>query len=120
MSSKFLLLLVAFALSIGSAHADQSPTDAYIELHAKELAAKSYEDLLPLRANDSIAEDKPTSAEEKKMIFPLVHEMMPKVVKVTKETVEGNSATLLVTVPTQAPNEMGMAATTTGTITLEK
>lgn len=120
MRSQCLLLLFALAFSTAAAQADQSPTEAYMELHAKELNAKSYEDLLPLRAKDSIAEDKPTSAEEKKMIFPLMHEMIPKVVKVTKETLEGSKATLLVTVPTQPPNQMGMVETTTGTITLEK
>lgn len=117
-NSKCISLLAAFMCSASMALAGPSATEAYMELHQKELAAKSYEDLTKLRSKSSIANDKQISAEEKVALFPLFQATMPTKVKVLKENIEGNKATLDIEVPAVAPAN-GMVEHTTGTVTLE-
>jgi hypothetical protein len=118
MNSKSISLLVAFMCSAPLALAGPTATEAYLEIHQKELAAKSYEDLTKLRSKSSIANDKAISAEEKVALFPLFQATMPTKVKVLKESIDGNKATLDVEVPAVAPAN-GMVEHTTGTVTLE-
>jgi hypothetical protein len=98
----YLYILSAIWLCATAALADPSSSDkssaseAYMQLHAKELSATCYEDLLPLRSRASIATDTPMSDEEKKAFFPLFKAMQIQKVKVTGEKVDGDKATLTV------------------------
>jgi hypothetical protein len=91
-SIKSLLTLIVMTTSM--AQAQTKPGQAYLEIHKRELAANSFEELLPLRSKASIANDKPMSAEEKKMFFPLFKMTAPKVVLITSEQVNGSKATV--------------------------
>jgi hypothetical protein len=102
----------------GSFAAGETPSQAYLEIHKKELAAKSYEDLLPLRSKTSIAQDPPMTEAEKAEIFPFFHETLPKVINVTGETIEGNKATVKATAEPNDPLKPGQTETNEGTITL--
>jgi hypothetical protein len=102
----------------GACFAGQSPTQAYIEIHKKELAANSYSDLLPIRSKASIAKDPPMTDEEKAQIFPLFKATLPKTVTVTGETIEGNKATVTATAAPDMDLKPGDKETTLGTITL--
>jgi hypothetical protein len=90
-----------------------SPSEAYMAIHKAELAAKSYEDLLSLRAKESIARDKPVSAVERKMMFSLMQQFMVKDIRVTGQKIEGNKATVYAVPVNESKNEH-----TTGVITL--
>jgi hypothetical protein len=99
------------------AFGDVSASQAYVELHKKELAATCYDDILPLHAKASIAKNKMTKKEMDEM-FPLVKSLMPKYIKVIGETVTGDSATLKVTASPNEPLKKGDTETTEGTVTL--
>ncbi len=90
-----------------------SPTNAYLEIHKTILAAKCYEDFLPVRAKASIAKDKPMSAADRSMMFPLMKELMIKNIRVTSEHIDGDVATLSVVPAVPSKNE-----TTTGVVKL--
>lgn len=109
-------------LSLSAFAADQSPTEAYLEMHKKELSAKSYADIAALRSQRSIANEKAAgkelSVEDQKMFFPLFKATLPKVVKVVGEDVKGDEATLQATVPPSTDPKI--KETTTGTIVLFK
>jgi hypothetical protein len=117
---KRLLTSLVFTLfvSTGASWAEQSPSQAYLELHKKELAAKSYADLLPIRSKASIAKDPPMTDEEKEQIFPLFKATLPKAVTVTGETVEGTKATVKATAPPDVALKPGDTDTIIGTITM--
>jgi hypothetical protein len=76
--------------------ADDTPSQAYLNIHNKELEAKSYADLLPYRAKASIASDKPTTEPEKREMFELFKLMLVKDVAVLGEEIKGNRAVLKV------------------------
>jgi hypothetical protein len=99
------------------AFGDVSATQAYVELHKKELAATCYDDLLPLHAKASIAKNKMSKKEMDEM-FPFLKSMMPIKVKVVSETVTGDSATLKLTATPNEPLKKGDSETTEGTVTL--
>jgi hypothetical protein len=117
-ASLFVALLCSATASFADETSTLTPTQAYLEIHKKELAAKSYTDLLPLRSKASIAQDPPMSDEEKANIFPLFHETLPKVVTVTGETVDGTKATIKATAQPNEPLKPGQTETTTGTISM--
>lgn len=109
-------------LALSASAADQSPTQAYLEMHKKELAAKSYADIAALRSQRSIASEKAAgkelSEEDQKMFFPLFKMTLPKVVKIVGEEIKGDEATLQATVP--PGTDPKVKETTTGTIVLFK
>jgi len=111
-------LFIALLFSTTASLAEETPTQAYLEIHKKELAAKNYADLLPVRSKASIAQDPPMTEDEKAQIFPLFHETLPKLVTVTGETIEGNKATVKATATPEQPLKPGDKDVTTGTITL--
>jgi hypothetical protein len=117
-ASLFAALLVSTTACLADETPAPTPTQAYLEIHKKELAAKSYADLLPIRSKASIAHDPPMSDEEKAQIFPLFHETLPKVVTVTGESVDGNKATVKATAAPEVPLKPGQTESTTGTITM--
>ncbi|MBS1957571.1 MAG: hypothetical protein JST89_25515 [Cyanobacteria bacterium SZAS-4] len=114
-------LSIIFQVSSLAANAQSSPTESYLELHKKELAATSYADLLPLRSTTSIAHDKPMSKEEMDFIFPLFKATLPKNITITSEQVKGTSAILKATAKPENANA-NTTETTVGEIelTLEK
>lgn len=111
--------LVALMITTGVAKGQTSPTpsQAYLQLHKKELAATSYEDLLPLRTKASIAADKQTTPADKKQLFPLIHMLTPQKVSIMSERVDGNKATLTVKALT-GPLPAGTSESTVGVIDL--
>lgn len=102
---------------------DLSPTEAYLEMHKKEVEAKSFEDIRGLRSQRSIAAEKAAgrtmTKEDEKMFFPLFKETLPKDVKIIGEVVKGNEATLSATVPPKNQDPK-VKESTTGTIVLFK
>ncbi len=118
MLKQFFLLLsfTIFYTTASQCLADTSPSKAYLDIHTKELAAKSYEDILPLRSKSSIANDKPMSDEEKKQIFPLFHMTLPEEVTVTKEEIKGDKAILNVKAAPPKDLKPGSTETTTGIV----
>ncbi len=125
-------LSILFQFSAASAvHAQpntpgvKSPGASYLELHKRELAARSYTDLYQVRSQTSIAHDKPMSKEELSFIFPLFKATLPREVIVTSEQVNGTSAILRATAAPSSktrPGKTKVSETTTGEIelTLEK
>ena len=111
----FVALLFSTTASFA---AGETPSQAFVEIHKKELAAKSYEDLLPIRSKASIAQDPPMTDAEKADIFPFFHETLPRVVTVTGETIEGNKATIKATAEPNEPLKPGETETTTGVISM--
>lgn len=111
-----LFALAIFGLSGLPALAEQSPADAYKEIHRRELAANSYEDLLKVRSSRSIAKDPPQSKEEIQQMFVLLKMMMPKEVTIIGQESKGSEATVRA-VASPAPGE-DPSTKTTGVITL--
>jgi hypothetical protein len=111
-------VIVALVFSTTASLAEETPTQAYMEIHKKELAAKNYADLLPIRSKASIAQDPPMSDDEKAQIFPLFHESLPKEVTITGEIIEGNKATVKATATPDPPPKPGDKEVITGTINL--
>ncbi|MBY0358366.1 MAG: hypothetical protein K2W82_10230 [Candidatus Obscuribacterales bacterium] len=77
----------------------ETPTEAYKELHKKELSATCYEDLVKLRSSRSVAKDPPQTPEEAKQFFTLLQFIMPKTVTVTGEEINGDEATVHAVAP---------------------
>lgn len=108
-------------LSVSSALAASRPSQAYLELHKKQLTAKKYEDLLPLRTKESISHDRPMTKAEAKEMFGLFKEMVPRKVTVLKEEILGDNATVTVEVVAGKPKSAAsMVEQTTGLIYLHK
>ncbi len=101
---------------------DASPTEAYLAIHKKELAAKSYADIAALRSKKSIDDEKAAgkelSKEDQEMFFPMFKMMLPKEVKIMGEQIKGDEATLEAMVPPGSDPQV--KETTTGTIKLVK
>ena len=116
-STSFQALMALMIVTTGVAKGQTSPSQAYLQLHKKELAATCYEDLLPLRTKASIANDKPTSPAEKKMLFPLIKMLTPNQVSIMSEKIDGNKATLTVKALT-SPLPAGNSESTVGVIEL--
>ncbi|MBI2810560.1 MAG: hypothetical protein HYX67_07020 [Candidatus Melainabacteria bacterium] len=110
-------LSIIFQITALAATAQNSPTATYLELHKKELAAKSYADLLPLRSATSIAHDKPMSKEDMDFIFPMFKATLPKNITVTNEQIKGTSAILKATAKPET-NNANTTETTVGEIEL--
>lgn len=94
-----IVLLYSLAPNLMAMAAELTPGQAYLQLFQKEKAAASYEDLLPLRCKRSIAKDKPMPDDEKKMMFELMKAVMPPQVRVLKEEIHGDEATVYADVP---------------------
>jgi hypothetical protein len=93
---QFVLGLCLLACTTTLVFADDTPSQAYINIHNKELEAKSYADILPYRTKASVASDKPTTELEKKEMFELFKLVLVKDVSVKGEDINGNSAILTV------------------------
>lgn len=96
----------------------ESPTEAYKELHKKELSATCYEDLVKLRSSRSVAKDPPQTQEEAKQFFTLLQFIMPKTVTVTGEEINGDEATIHAVAPPGLGEDP--ATKTTGIVKLFK
>ncbi len=119
-SMRALFLAVALTLPcLSPVLADTTPGQAYLELHKKELAAKSYADIAVLRAKASIAQDK-MDPKEQDQLFPLLKSLMPHDVTVVSEKVTGDSATLNVVAAPDPSLKPGDKETTTGVVELLK
>jgi hypothetical protein len=119
MSRPGIMLIALIIIGIQPALSETSPTQAYLELHKKELAAKSYSDLVPLHSKSSLANDK-MSKEEQEQMFPLFKSLLVKDVTVTKEIVNGDSATLEVKGAPEKGLKPGDTETIVGTILLSR
>lgn len=110
-------LAIVMSLCAQPAFCQSTPTEAYLELHKKELAAKSYADIIPLRARASLDNDN-MSKEDQEKFFPLFKQLLVRDVKVLKETLDGDKAILEVTAPPDKTLKPGDTETTVGTIEL--
>jgi hypothetical protein len=115
---KLALAILTFASSLllpVLADTEQSPADAYREIHKQEINATCFEDFLKFRSARSMDKDKPTTPEEKKMFLEMIKLMAPKKFEIVSVDTVGDEATIHVNVPSEDPKEK-----TTGTVTLVK
>ncbi len=113
---QLLLAIGALSCTAMPVLAEDTPGQAYINIHNKELEAKSYADLLPYRAKASIASDKPTTDLEKKQMFELFKLVLVKDVAVKGEEINGNRAILKVEGALPKDLKSGDTETTVGKI----
>ena len=112
----FLLGLCLFASTTNLVLADNTPSQAYMNIHNIEVASKSYADILPYRTKASVASDKPISEEQKKQMFDLFKVVLVKEVFVKGEEISGDSAILTVEGAPSKDLKPGDQETTTGKI----
>lgn len=117
----FAVLAAAQLMCGQSALAEDRPSQAYLDLHKKQLAAKRYEDLLPLRTRESVSQDRPMTKAEAKEMFGLFKDMVPKKVSVMKEEILGDNAKVTVEVIAAKPkSNSALVEETTGVIYMKR
>lgn len=106
------LLNLSFCSASGLAAEKLTPSELYTKYRKALAAATTIDSLSPFLSKKVIAEVIGTPKEMKGAMFAMMKEMTPKAVQVVEEKVEGDHATLSLTVPQQDKQPAGKEKTT--------